>query len=62
MIFTEHSMLDVWHGSQYASGFLKLFCRGSQRDTTDCLTCAKLVITFTPNSRVFPLFRSSPRN
>ena len=23
--FRKHSILDVWHGSEYASGLLKLF-------------------------------------
>ena len=31
-IFAKHSILDVWQGSQYAPGLLKLFCRVSKRD------------------------------
>ena len=27
-IFAKHSILDVWQGSEYASGLLKLLCRG----------------------------------
>ena len=49
IIFTQHSILDVWHGSEYTSGVLKCFCCGSQRDTRDCLIYAKLIIVFTPN-------------
>ena len=33
--FIKHSTLDVWHVSEYTSGFLKLFCHGSLRDTPD---------------------------
>ena len=31
IVFTKHSILDIWHGSEYISGSLKLFCRGCQR-------------------------------
>ena len=34
-IFAKHSILDVWQGSEYASGLLKLFRRGSKRDTRE---------------------------
>ena len=53
IIFTKYSILDVWHGSEYTSGLLKLFCRGFQRDTRDCLIYAKLIIVFTPNLEFF---------
>ena len=49
IIFTKHSTLDVWHGSESTSGLLKLFCCGSQRDIQDCLIYVKLIIVFTPN-------------
>ena len=51
-LFFKKHILDVWHGSQYTSGLLELFCCGSQRDTRDCykqkygvlfFTCIKLV-------------------
>ena len=29
------SILDIWQGSEYASGSLKLFCRGFKRDTRE---------------------------
>ena len=32
-ISAKHSILDVWQGSDYASGLFKLFCCGSKRDT-----------------------------
>ena len=50
IIFTKHSILDVWHGSEYTSGLLKLFCLGFQRDTWDRLTIHYKL-------RVFHLFR-----
>ena len=28
-IFAKHSILDVWQGSEYASGLLMLLCHGS---------------------------------
>ena len=31
-IFAKHFILDVWQGSEYYSGLLKLFYRGSKRD------------------------------
>ena len=34
-IFAKHSTLDVSQGSEYASGLLKLFCCGSERDTQE---------------------------
>ena len=54
IIFTKHSPLDVWHGSEYTSGFLRLFCHGSQRGTRDGLIYAKLIIVFTPNVEFSP--------
>ena len=54
IIFTKHSILDVWHGSEYTSGFLKLFCCVSQRDTRDYLIYAQLIIEFTPNLEFSP--------
>ena len=44
-----NTILDAWHGSEYTSGLHKLFCHGSQSDTPDCMTYAKLIIVFTPN-------------
>ena len=32
-IFTKHSILDVWQGSEFISGLLKLLCHDSKRDT-----------------------------
>ena len=29
LFFAKHSILDVWQGSEYASGLLKLLCHGS---------------------------------
>ena len=49
IIFTKHSILDVYHGPEYTCGLLKLFCSGSQRDTWDFLMYAKLIILLTPN-------------
>ena len=49
IIFTKHSIFDVWNGSEHISGLFKLFSGGSQRDTRDCLIYAKLIIVFTPN-------------
>ena len=46
--FKKHSILDVWHGPEYISELLKLFCRGSPRDTRDCLIYAKVIIVFAP--------------
>ena len=48
-IFAKHSILDVWQGSEYASGLLKLFCYVSKRNTQECLIYAKLNIVFTLN-------------
>ena len=31
-IFAKHSILDVGQGSEYASGLLKLLCRGTKKD------------------------------
>ena len=54
IIFTKHSIFDVWHSSEYTSGLHKLFCHGSQRDTQDCLIYAKLIIVLTPNLELSP--------
>ena len=54
IVFTKYSILDVWNGSEYTSGLLKLFCPGSQRHTQDCLIYAKLIIVFTPNLEFSP--------
>ena len=32
-IFAKHSILDVWKGSDYASGLLTMLWCGSKRDT-----------------------------
>ena len=51
-ISVKHSILDVWQGSDYASGLLKLLCCGSKRDTPEnwympnIYICSKL--------RIFP--------
>ena len=29
-IFVKHSILDLWQGSEHASGLLKLLCRASK--------------------------------
>ena len=34
-IFTKQSILDVWQGSGYAFGSLKLFFHGFKRDTRE---------------------------
>ena len=34
-IFAKHSILDIWQGSEYASGLLKLFSQISKRDTLE---------------------------
>ena len=52
--FRKHSILNIWHGSEYTSGLLKLFWRRSQRNSRDCLIYAKLIIVFTPNLAFFP--------
>ena len=51
-IFAIDSMLDVWQGSEYASGLLNLFYSGLKRDTLEWLLHAKLIIVFT--SKFFP--------
>ena len=33
--FSKYSILDVWQGYEYASALLKLFRRGSERDTRE---------------------------
>ena len=53
-LFLQNTILDLWHGSEHTSGLLKLFCRGSQRYTQDCLIYAKLIIVFTPNWEFSP--------
>ena len=35
-IFAKHSIFDVRHGSECASGFLRLLCHGSKGDIQDC--------------------------
>ena len=45
-IFANHSISDVWQGSEYASGLLKLFWRNSKRDTPEHLIYAKLIMVF----------------
>ena len=72
-IFKKHSILDVWHSSKYTSGFLKFYCRGSQRDSRDFSIYTKLIIVLTPNlelssysnvihgSTTFKLTKSSQR-
>ena len=47
--FSKTLHLNVCHGSEYASGLLKLFCRG-------CFTViyAKMIIVFPPNLEFSP--------
>ena len=52
-IFGKHFILDVWQGSEYASGLFKLFCRGSKRDTQEGW--------YMPNWLSYSL-RTSPQN
>ena len=40
-IFSKQPILDVWQGSGYASGSLKLFYRGFKRDSNKRLTRVK---------------------
>ena len=47
-LFLQNTISDVWHGSEYTSALLKLFCGGSQRYTWDCLIYAKPIMVFTP--------------
>ena len=35
IIFIRQSVLDIWQGSEYASGSLKLFCSGFKRATRE---------------------------
>ena len=48
-VFAKYSSLDVWQGSEYASGLRKLLCRGFKRYTLECLIYAKLIIVLTPS-------------
>ena len=59
-IFAKQSILDVWQGSEYASGLLKLFCPGSRKDTQECLLYIKLIIVFTPHLEFFPYYEVIP--
>ena len=47
--FAKYSILDVWQGSKYASGLLKLICNGSKRVKMGRFIYAKLFKVFTPN-------------
>ena len=49
-IFAKHSILDVWEGSEYASGLLKLFCHDSKRQRD----AGMFDIVFTPNLKFSP--------
>ena len=53
-IFAKHSILDVWQGSECASGLSKFFCRDSKRDTRESLIYIKLIMVFTPNLEFSP--------
>ena len=53
-IFANHSILDVWQNSEYTSGLLKLFWRGSKRDTKEHLIYAELIMLFIPNLAFSP--------
>ena len=41
--------LDVWPGSEYASGLFKLFFHSSKRDIWEHLIYAVMIKVFTPN-------------
>ena len=45
-ISAKHSILDIWQGSDYASGLLKLFCCGSKRDTPENWYMTNIYIRF----------------
>ena len=47
--FVKHSILDIWQGSEYAFGLLKLLCRGSKKDTREDWYNARLITVFTSN-------------
>ena len=49
IVFAKHSILDVWQGSECASGLLKLFCHDSKKDTQESLIYTKVIVVFTPN-------------
>ena len=53
-IITKHSILDVWQGSEYASGLFKLFCHHSKRDTQESQIYANVMIVWTPNLEFSP--------
>ena len=38
-IFAKNLILDVWQGSEYTSGYIKLLCQGSKRDTQKADIC-----------------------
>ena len=46
--FYKTCILDVWHGPEYTSGLLKLFCCFSE-GYSGLLIYAKLIIVFTTN-------------
>ena len=49
-IFAKNYILDIWQGSDYASGLIKLTCHGSKIcGYMGRLIYAKLIIAFTPN-------------
>ena len=59
-IFTKHSILDIWQGSEYASGLLKLLCRDSKRDTREGWYMSNW-LNYLHQNKNFPLFRSHKR-
>ena len=61
IIFTQHSILDVWHGSEYTSGLLKLFCRGAvavSEGYAGLLDICETDYYIHSKLRIFPLSRS----
>ena len=48
-IYAKNSILDIWQGSDYVSGLLKLNCHGSKiHGYTRMFIYALLIILFTP--------------
>ena len=55
-------MFDVWQSSEYASGLLKLFYRGSERDTGERLIYDKMIEYVHSKLRTIPVFWSHTWN
>ena len=56
-IFAKHFILDVWQGSEYYSGLLKLFYRGSKRDKQESWYMPNW-LQYSLQMKNFPLFWS----